>query len=206
MVPALRNLIESIVKQTLDEAAKSQSDAMSQNLALYVQREDGVFQLVLYDPSLIQNIRSSIIGFIKVKFKNGCGNWIVKYAAANNGFGPLMYELAMSLIYPDYLRSDNESVSSEAQRVWTFFLKNRRSEFKSEKVADQAPGKTNCLPALGTKEEGVQYSFSINNPINYSNLEETHEKVAYDMRIPGRKEFQTKLVAAGEAFFWRMYT
>lgn len=206
MIPDnLHNLIENIVEQALDEVAKSESDAMGQNLALYISREDNSCQLVLYNPSLMDKPQSAMVGFIKVNYKSLCDNWLVKYSAAIKGYGPLMYELAMSLIHPDFLRADNGAVSPQAQKVWSVFFGERNEEFNTQRIDNQPKGNHNCLPALGAKEKALNYSFSVKSPISYSNLEQIHDQFVYNMESAERQEFEDRLLALGQGFFWRMY-
>jgi len=57
----------------------------------------------------------------------GCnGAMIVELSRAKDGWGPTMYDIAMSL-HPDGIISDRVTVSSEAFRLWKYY-KERRSD------------------------------------------------------------------------------
>jgi len=49
----------------------------------------------------------------------------VQLSAAEAGYGPLMYDIALGMAYPDYVTSDRASVSNAALAVWTHYFKNR---------------------------------------------------------------------------------
>lgn len=76
-------------------------------------------------------IRSSFVGmvtFTKPSDWNRCSASdvrIVQLAAAEKGWGPLLYDIAMSLVYPNYLVSSREDVSGHARKVWDHYLLNR---------------------------------------------------------------------------------
>ena len=55
------------------------------------------------------------------------GSYIIKNTRAEDGFGPLIYDVAMELATSmgAYLTADRQSVSREAYRVWKYYLENR---------------------------------------------------------------------------------
>ena len=55
------------------------------------------------------------------------GAWMISFAGAASGYGPLLYDLAMeyATAQGSGLISDRESVSAEAQAVWRYYLNNR---------------------------------------------------------------------------------
>lgn len=46
-------------------------------------------------------------------------------SAAESGWGPMMYEIALGMHYPEYVCSDRYAVSKQAQGVWDHYLNNR---------------------------------------------------------------------------------
>jgi len=71
----------------------------------------------------------STVGFIAYsKYeRSSCDpdTWSVSLAAAEKGWGPLIYDFALSLIHPNFLASDPREVSGKASRVWAHYFKNR---------------------------------------------------------------------------------
>ncbi len=72
-------------------------------------------------------------GYIEIGrvFKNRYGNcldaWMVKGSRAGEGFGPMLYDLAVeyATVAGSGLISDRGTVSNEARPVWEFYLENR---------------------------------------------------------------------------------
>jgi len=106
------------------EAAIASGQAASQNLALFQKNSAGSVVYVLYDPAKFASAegddpRGVIYGYIDIKPHHGDA-WDageVKFAAAEKGYGPLMYELAMS-DFPGGLMPDRLSTSAAARNVW----------------------------------------------------------------------------------------
>lgn len=73
----------------------------------------------------------SIIGFISFSQIGESGyceekNVLnVDLSAAEKGWGPMLYDLALSLVYPKFLTSGRDSVSKDAENVWSYYLLNR---------------------------------------------------------------------------------
>lgn len=66
------------------------------------------------------------------------GNWAVGGVAAEYGYGPLMYELAMSYVYPNALMPTRDGdVRSGAINIWNKFLK--RGDVRKEKLSLRDP-------------------------------------------------------------------
>lgn len=165
MESKLSSLIESLVEEVIDEAAKTSVDARSGNLALSSGKSNGATFALLFDwqtalaaidaavtkdlkhnglvgkvkPSkkdlkyiledrLTDAIFESITGFIQFSKVSGCGGgtYNIDLSAADNSFGPLMYDYALSLAYPNYLTPDRDSVSTSAANVWNFYLTQRK--------------------------------------------------------------------------------
>lgn len=73
----------------------------------------------------------SIIGFISFSEIGESGyceekNVLnVDLSAAEKGWGPMLYDMALSLVFPKFLTSGRDSVSTEAEKVWGYYLANR---------------------------------------------------------------------------------
>lgn len=122
----------------IEEAAKTANDAASLDYAIIHCRPDGQYLYVLIDTkdarsslakttntdmSLFEwftDISDSIKGVMYLSANDDDKTFSVANSAAISGFGPLLYELAMSEISPKHLTSDT-SVSPAAMAVWTKF-------------------------------------------------------------------------------------
>lgn len=134
----------------LFEDAIDSSEARSRGLALY-KGAAGPFQTyMLYDAGALLNVLEkmvkihgkfinrvsfedktvkAILGVIAVRKKKGTQRgpaWNaheVEFSAADHGYGPLMYDIAMK--FSGGLISDRDSVSPSAKKVWNYYLTNR---------------------------------------------------------------------------------
>lgn len=85
------------------------------------------------DPAKLNILRSSLVncirGYIKYKYSRECTagpeTYQVDNSAALKGWGPLTYDITMSVIHPAYLIADRGSNSSDADKVWMYYLNNR---------------------------------------------------------------------------------
>ena len=134
-------LLEYLDEDNLDEAAKSVREAISEKLAAYVSKNF----IILYNPKTALNninenihledyslediisFENAIVGYVIIEQNYSCGNntYEVKNSVALSNYGPLLYDLTLSLIYPNFLTPDRNSVSPKAQKVWEYYFHNR---------------------------------------------------------------------------------
>lgn len=119
-----RERVEVGDSDMLDEAMVAH-DAVGDNLALFVKGNDSVLDMTLYDPK-----EDKVYGHIGIN-KLSSGNWAVGGVAAERGYGPLMYELAMSQVYPGALMPTRDGdVRGAAEDIWNRFMS--RGDVKKE--------------------------------------------------------------------------
>ncbi len=120
--------MKSIIKKLLRESLLGEDmvniDAIHNDVGLFVKETNGVFRLTLYDPEY-----EEVYGFINLgKLKSG--NFAVNGVAAKKGYGPLIYELAMSYVYPNALLPTRDGdIRDSAAFVWRKFI--NRTDVKS---------------------------------------------------------------------------
>lgn len=138
-IPSLARLLftESANLQDIEEAAKTASDAVSMDYALITGRPDGQYMFVLVDTRNARETLSKIVpGMGLFEWFNEVNDAIkavmflednedgktisVRNSAAVSGFGPLIYELAMSGLAPKYLTTDTK-VTLGAMNLWSKF-------------------------------------------------------------------------------------
>ena len=138
----LRFLITEQTGDGLEEAAVSLDQVTSQGLALGFFGNDGN---VLFKPDVILDAINSLgdskkitdkglerlildsgalVGAIgtEVELKGVHRVWI---SSAERGYGPLMYDIALSNVYPERLKCDNVAVSPSAQNIWYYYFNKR---------------------------------------------------------------------------------
>lgn len=65
------------------------------------------------------------VGFVSFMEQQSLNCHSINLAAAEKGYGPMLYDIALSVISPGYLISDRQSVSKAAQNVWSYYFNNR---------------------------------------------------------------------------------
>lgn len=139
------SLLRKFIRATLNEAPVLAKQAISSGLAMMQEKAggDGII-VILYNPAVClkglmkvsgesseydsdedvdTSIRSafeeSIVGYLKlVDAVDSCNGALeVAFSAATKGYGPLLYDIGMSLA-PHGIISDRGSVSKSAQSIW----------------------------------------------------------------------------------------
>ena len=162
----------------IDEAAVPIEEVEAKNFGLYILREGGFVNLVLYDTEKFYHNKindlemfdeNPVYGFISLRNDfYTCGTYMVAKSAAISKFGPLMYDLGMSVIKAPIM-SDRGSVSDKTQSVWNYMFTH------SEKYSKINLPKNNddCASYLKNHDKGVK----LKNNLNYLNLYKNHSKL-----------------------------
>lgn len=143
--------LRRIVRHLL-EAAVASTQAASQGLALYRKGTGVSVVYVLYNPAKLAeqiplwrdaggDLSQVVYGYLDVRpHKSDCwGAGEIKFSAAQKGYGPLMYELAMS-DFEGGLMSDRNSTSDAARKVWKTY--NQRADVQKKPFDDPKNPKT----------------------------------------------------------------
>ena len=180
---SLRRLIE-----LLTEDAFNTTHAEVEGLGLFVYQDKSSLRLTLFRPDVLVSVNNTlnpVVGTIRLIDELSCKAWMMVNAAAEKGYGPLLFDLAMSHVHPRFVVADNVSVSPSALRVMSYMFLQRRNDFDIQKIK----GAT-CLPR--NKEEAVQYRYRIKSPLDPSRLLAAAQK-AYDTLGLSQPELETKL-------------
>lgn len=138
----LKSLLEHLLSEDVDEAAAAVAQARSEQLALAIIKGDYLV-LTLYRPLKLLEImnefskknikggnfydygnpRDIIVGQVTLVYSKEISE--VAKSAAEQGYGPLLYDMALSVVYPGFLISDRGSVSKSARKVWKYYFNNR---------------------------------------------------------------------------------
>lgn len=183
------------LNENVDEKAISIKQAASEKLALLLHTDSKSHRIILYNPQSIinqlqkktinkksfDNFQPQIIGTVEYIKNTKCGNNIYEIAAiaAENGFGPLLYDLTLSIIYPNYLVSDRSSVTKNARTVWNYYFINRSDVIK--KPLDLTKNYA-CIMPVDSKQD-----------YKVSNLLQKLEELEYDIQDePNNNKLQSK--------------
>jgi len=92
----------------------------------------------------------SVVGLIAMEENSRCDAYEIKNAAADRGYGPGLYDVAMTFAQRDGYRGvtpDRDSVSPDAERVWQYSL-TRRSDIEATPLRGLLCGKHRGRDAL----------------------------------------------------------
>lgn len=171
---SIKKLLQEYVKLLIERAANVSDKALG------IYPGEGGQMIVIWDPDvMIEALTSGSKGETKKeKIQRSSSNWIlgmmtlssprsdhwrgweVKASAAQGGFGPGLYDIAMSLFGAIY--SDRSSVSGSAQRVWSYY-KDQRIDIKKMPFDDKNVQKT-----PSTIDDGDVFPGGEDNPLNYA--------------------------------------
>lgn len=187
--------IRQFVRGCLAEAAIGADAAGEAGMALFVLMKGQTIDLLMYSPTraarvlkrpvpkstdnatllkYLEGIRSDIVGAsvgtVSLRKPRGGptnGALEVVSSAAEQGYGPLMYDIAMSVAPSHEIVSDRENVSGDARGVWSFYFHNRR-DVKHRHIDDAENPKTPPKSDDGTVyPEEIKKGEDV-NPLNYT--------------------------------------
>jgi hypothetical protein len=188
----------------LNEAAVNASSAVSEGMALLTQEHGNQKQYVLYN---IENLKKRLDGDKNITVVFGMievwrhpsdeydGASEVNKVVAEKGYGPLMYDIAMS-DSENGLMPDRTGTKKAAQNVWHKYA--ARSDVKSVDIPDDILA-GNML--IG--DEVLDKRYIIQTPIQYSSLEQAHEHAMKEIaQTPAdRKGIEHSIVSDALQFF-----
>lgn len=212
----------------MQEGAASVAGAESQGLALFSSRE----KYILYNPKFysekikvaidadgsdldVEDIlaeEDGIFGFIMLGDKESdCyGASEIHASAAQKGFGPLMYDIAMSNV--DALMADRVSVSQSASKVWQVY-NNKRPDVEKLPFDDvdnpHTPPKEDDCRVYPDRDE-LNNAYKLKSSVNVSGLVKNHhsfieqlQKFLEQKQLTSLKEgdIVQRLTMAGTRFF-----
>lgn len=129
----MKHLRQYIRKTILTEAMKMPAD-LTENMYVLIE-ENGAgdyFEVTINDANPAKSYpRSGILAELmvgKAEDHNGLncdGAWVIIGSEAEQGYGPLVYDIAMEYVGNDGLMCDRTDVSFEAADVWDFYLSSR---------------------------------------------------------------------------------
>jgi hypothetical protein len=114
-------------------------------------------------------------------------------SAAEQGYGPMLYDISLSIIYPNFLISDRRSVSKSAKKVWDYYHSKRPDVnvvFMSGAWADSS--------------NSTDYKYQIKKPKSFVSLSNNHLKFVstvekkYGLK---KSKIESSLSAAADYYF-----
>lgn len=195
----MTKLYELLFEETISSVA-------DQALALaMIQRSENTKYYVLYNiNSYNRNDNKFILGFVQVEAGVCDPFMMVKEAAANSGYGALMYEIALS-DNPNGLVPDATYVSSDAAQVWMKFQ--QRSDIEVIENLEQICSKyiehsKENLIEFDREDSFTIFAIRLLQPIDFDFLLERHDNF---VSTRNEQEIIENLAFQGKRFFARMF-
>ena len=217
--------IRRIVRHIL-EAAVASNQAASQGLALYRKGTGVSVVYVLYNPAKLMeelpkwqdaggDIASVIYGYLDVRpHKGDCWNAAeIKFSAAQKGYGPLMYELAMS-DFENGLFPDRLSTSGAARNVWKKYAQRTdvgKKPFDDAKNPKTPPKGDDCklIPDFDGEEAYLNQAYVGRGDASGKNQmmqlhKDSVETIASKLGLPSQEVVQA-IYSMGDEYFGSRY-
>lgn len=133
-----------------NEVAVPFSEIGKSEMALKLIKNGESILFILYRPSVLtkyfqtwESTDGLTVGMMNVVLSEDSNKvYEVKAAAAEQGYGPTLYDIVMSYIAPKYLMADRKEVSDAARKVWRFMYDNRKAEYDMLAVPEEGKWKT----------------------------------------------------------------
>ena len=166
----MKLLFESWRKYLLTEAAKGPEDLPD---GIFVRIKSAGAGKKIFLAKQTGNASGDPRGEVSMMYTGGPGEgaclyaYMVNYSQADEGWGPMLYDVAMEVAGDSGLIADRDSLSDDAYAVWQYYMKNR-SDVKKKQLDDMADTLTqdqedNCETDTAqdheTKEPGTEHSF-----------------------------------------------
>ena len=167
------------------------------------------------DTYLKKLLRQAILGMVHFGSPMQKSNHAreIRASAAEKGFGPLMYDIAMSL--GGEIMADRDSVSDPAKKVWNYYFKNRPGDIEKKPLDNAAEPQTPPESDDGiyhddppTLDNPLNWTYSLKSKVNVSGLikndKEFHRQVSELFHME-QSEIDDIFEEANHAFFYDKY-
>jgi len=171
-------------------------------------------------------IEPAVVGYIKFSRIPSAGSvagadrkdaFMIHLASAESGYGPLMYDLALSLAYPNYIMADRQSVSPGAFAVWQYYLQNRSADVARVPLEGVRTGKTDMPESRPSKAAKEAWELSLLNmqirdtkedmkgPIHWEpeEIRRLQKDLAVLLKKKERQEKRMETLLQGDPLAWK---
>jgi HD-GYP domain-containing protein (c-di-GMP phosphodiesterase class II) len=203
----LKELISLTVEKLVKEMKKNIND-FGNNIKIYLIERGPYKRIVLLDQNKLISYLSDlennkeieleklsdtpVVGTLVFQRTNQKDLWSTMSIASEEGYGALLYELAMSMIYPSWYSPDDPSrVNELSKRVWVKFFNREDVDKKKKYISSEE------------SENPLNYQYKIKNPISYESYK-LDSSIINDFSY-GKNEFDEIISDLGSSYFLNNY-
>ena len=203
----LKEFISLTVEKLVKEMKKNIDD-FGNNIKIYIIERGPYKRIVLLDQDKLisylsdlennkeidlENLTETpVVGTLVFQRTNQKDLWRTISIASEEGYGPLLYELAMSMIYPSWYSPDDPSrVNELSKRVWIKFFERDDVDKKRKNIESSNP------------ENSLNFQYKIKNPISYESYK-LDPSISKDFSY-GKSEFDELISDLGSTYFLNNY-
>jgi HD-GYP domain-containing protein (c-di-GMP phosphodiesterase class II) len=203
----LKELISLTVEKLVKEMKKNIND-FGNNIKIYLIERGPYKRIVLLDQNKLISYLSDlennkeieleklsdtpVVGTLVFQRTNQKDLWSTMSIASEEGYGALLYELAMSIIYPSWYSPDDPSrVNELSKRVWVKFFNREDVDKKKKNISSEE------------SENPLNYQYKIKNPISYESYK-LDSSIINDFSY-GKNEFDEIISDLGSSYFLNNY-
>jgi hypothetical protein len=171
-----------------------------ENLNLSVSDQKYITGQLIQNKYLRKMKRNIVISKMTVLQRAGVNE--VGMSAAENDYGPLIYDIVMSEL--GSLVSDRHTVSASAMKIWKYYFYNRNDVIKTKIKNEDLLINRGSSAITGIEEncDILDHIFSLKNALNTSNLKNNHTAM---MRWIERNVPSLDIESLGAEFFRELY-
>lgn len=199
----MKKLIKKLLRESLlNEKRFEESDLPNTTVLI----ENGN-KLTLYDTKFLKNEEPDlgVLAFIGLHHSRNLSS--VEIVAAKKGYGPLIYELAMEFVSPNYLVSTRDGdTRSGAVRIWEYFIDGNNPNVEVKTIKPYEEGYVDCLD-FGCDDEMPDF-FKVYNSrflTNDSNMYYMLESNGSELLENIGDEYRDIITDWGQNFFDSVY-
>lgn len=203
----LKEFISLTVEKLVKEMKKNIDD-FGNNIKIYIIERGPYKRIVLLDQdklisyltdlennkeiNLEKLTETPVVGTLVFQRTNQKDLWRTISIASEEGYGPLLYELAMSMIYPSWYSPDDPSrVNELSKRVWIKFFERDDVDKKRKNIESSNP------------ENPLNFQYKIKNPISYESYK-LDPSISKDFSYR-KSEFDELISDLGSTYFLNNY-
>lgn len=118
-------------------AAKTPADMLKDGYWLDIDDRGGAVEFILREKTRKE------VGHVRIRHLSSCKAWEVMNSYAREGYGPMLYDVAMEFAGKEGVVPDRGEVSPAARQLWSYYMKSRRSDVDWEPL-DADPKAIQC--------------------------------------------------------------